>query len=115
MVSASLTNSIWIAWLTRHTAIQQAAGWLPVGADSTTIPLFPDFILPLLPESQGLTPHGRTCRCALGLFTLAAIVALLSSGWNNRELLNRLSFDVAHYYRLSMDDYIYPARSVAPD
>jgi outer membrane protein OmpA-like peptidoglycan-associated protein len=105
MVSASLTNSIWIAWLTRHTAIQQAAGWLPVGADSTTIPLFPDFILPRLPESQGLTPHGRACRCALGLFTLAAIVALLSSGWNNRELLNRLSFDVAHYYRLSMDDY----------
>lgn len=104
-VSASLTDSIWSAWLTQHTAIQRAAGWQPVGADSTTMPLFPDFVLPLLPESQGPTPHGRACRCALGLFTLAAIVALLSSGWNNRQLLHRLSFDVAHYYQLSMDDY----------
>ena len=104
-VSGNLTDSIWIAWLTRHTAIQRAAGWQPVGDGSTTIALLPDFVLPLLPESQGPTPHGRAWRCALGLFTLAAIVALLSSGWNNRQLLHRLSFDVAHYYQLSMDDY----------
>src|SRR5690606_33497256 len=64
-----------------------------------------DFVLPLLPEGQKLTPRGRTLRCALGMFTLATMAALLSSGWNNHQLLKRVAFDIAHYDRISMDDY----------
>ncbi|VEI20148.1 Outer membrane porin F precursor [Serratia plymuthica] len=105
ILSGSLATSIWTAWLTRHTAMQFAAGWQPVGTDSTVMSLFPDFILALLPEGQGLTPRGRIWRCALGIFTLAAIAALLSSGWNNRQLLHRVSFDIARYDRIPMDDY----------
>lgn len=105
ILAGSLASSAWTAWLSRHTAIQQVAGWQPVGTDSTVISPFPDFILPLLPEGSGLTPRARTWRCALGLFTLAAIAALLSSGWNNRQLLHRVSFDIARYDSLSMDDY----------
>ncbi|WP_449554569.1 OmpA family protein [Lelliottia amnigena] len=105
ILAGSLATSAWTAWLSRHTAMQQVAGWQPVGTDSTVISPFPDFILPLLPEGRGLTPRGRTWRCALGIFTLAAIAALLSSGWNNRQLLHRIGFDIQHYDRIAMDDY----------
>lgn len=108
----SLATSAWTTWLSRHTAMRQVAGWQPVGTDSTVMPLFPDFVLPLLPEGRGLTPRGRTC-CALGIFTLAAIAALLSSGWNNRQLLQRVSFDIARYDRIPMHDFGPKADAVA--
>ncbi|UAN30694.1 OmpA family protein [Enterobacter sp. JBIWA005] len=113
ILAGSLASSAWTAWLSRHTAMQQVAGWQPVGTDSTVISPFPDFILPLLPEGSGLTPRTRIWRCALGLFTLAAIAALLSSGWNNRQLLHRVSFDIARYDSLSIDDYGPKATAVA--
>ncbi|KGA39105.1 membrane protein, partial [Pectobacterium odoriferum] len=113
ILAGSLATSAWTAWLSRHTAMQQVAGWQPVGTDSTVVSPFPDFILPLLPEGRGLTPHGRTWRCALGIFTLAAIAALLSSGWNNRQLQQRVSFDIARYDRISMHDFGPKADAVA--
>ena len=113
ILAGSLATSAWTAWLSRHTAMQQVAGWQPVGTDSTVISLVPDFILPLLPEGQGLTPRGRTWRHALGIFTLAAIAALLSSGWNNRQLLQRVSVDIVRYNSISMDDYGPKADAVA--
>lgn len=105
ILAGSLASSVWTDWLSRHTAMKHVAGWQPVGTDTTVMSLFPDFVLPLLPEGQGLTPRGRVLRCALSLFTLAVIAALLSSGWNNRQLLQRLSFDIARYENISMDDY----------
>ncbi|WP_312983558.1 OmpA family protein [Atlantibacter sp.] len=113
ILAGSLASSAWTAWLSRHTAMQQVAGWQPVGTDSTVISPLPDFALPLLPEGRGLTPRGRAWRCALGLFTLAAIAALLSSGWNNRQLLHRVSFDITRYYRIPMNDYDPKADAVA--
>ena len=113
ILAGSLATSAWTVWLSRHTAMQQVTGWQPVGTDSTVISQFPDFILPLLPEGRGLTPRGRTWRYAHGLFTLAAIAALLSSGWNNRQLLQRVSFDIARYDRISMDDFGAKADAVA--
>ncbi|HHA1369828.1 TPA: DUF2345 domain-containing protein [Enterobacter bugandensis] len=96
ILAGSLASSAWTAWLSRHTAMQQVSGWHPVGTDSTVISPLPDFILPQLPEGGGLTPRARTWRCVLGIFTLAAITALLCSGWNNRQLLHRVSFDSAY-------------------
>jgi len=113
ILAGSLATSAWTTWLSRHTAMQQVSGWQPVGTDSTVISLFPDFILPLLPEGRGLTARERTRRCAIGLFTLATIAALLSSGWNNRQLLHRVSFDIIRYDRISMDDYGPKADAVA--
>ena len=105
VLAGSLASSAWTAWLSRHTAMQQVSGWQPAGTDSTVLSLFPDFVLPLLPEGDGLSPRTRAWRCALGLFTLAAVAALLSSGWNNRQLLHRVSFDIARYERIAMEDY----------
>jgi len=113
VLAGSLATSVWTAWLSRHTAMQQVTGWQPVETDSTVISPLPDFILPLLPEGRGLTPRGRAWRCALGIFTLAAIAALLCSGWNNRQLLHRVSFDIAHYDRIPMNDFGPKADSVA--
>lgn len=112
ILAGSLSSSIWTAWLSRHTAIQHVAGWHPVGTDSTVMSLFPDFVLPLLPEGVGLTPRQRTWRYGLSMFTLAAVAALCSSGWNNRQLLHNLSFDIHHYDRISMDDYVPKADAV---
>ncbi|ELE9729726.1 OmpA family protein [Enterobacter kobei] len=113
ILAGSLATSVWTAWLSRHTAMQRVTGWQPVGTDSTVISPFPDFILPLLPEGSGLTSQARSWRCVLSLFTLAAIAALLSSGWNNRQLLHRVSFDIARYDSISMDNYDQKASAVA--
>ncbi|HCM9555067.1 TPA: OmpA family protein [Enterobacter kobei] len=113
ILAGSLATSVWTAWLSCHTAMQRVTGWQPVGTDSTVISPFPDFILPLLPEGSGLTSQARTWRCVLSLFTLAAIAALLSSGWNNRQLLHRVSFDIARYDSISMDNYDQKASAVA--
>lgn len=113
ILAGSLATSVWTAWLSRHTAMQRVTGWQPVGTDSTVISPFPDFILPLLPEGSGLTSQARTWRCVLSLFTLAAIAALLSSGWNNRQLVHRVSFDIARYDSISMDNYDQKASAVA--
>lgn len=112
-LAGSLASSTWTAWLSRHTAMRQVAGWQPAGADSTAISPLPDFILPLLPEGEGVTPQGRAWRGAIGIFTLAAMAALLCSGWNNRQLLYRISFDIARYDRISTDDYGPKADAVA--
>ncbi|PVZ78001.1 hypothetical protein C9426_35330 [Serratia sp. S1B] len=111
-LSAVLPDSLWTHWLSRHTALRQSAGWLPGQTVITDNALLPDFVLPLLPEGRGLTPRQRTGRGAIALFTLAAIAALCSSGWNNRHLLQRLSFDIAHYDRISMDNYVPKAEAV---
>lgn len=113
ILAGSLATSAWTTWLSHHTAMQQVSGWQPVGTDSTVISLYPDFILPLLPEGRGLTPRERTWRSALGIFTLATIAALLSSGLNNRQLMNHVSFDIIRYDRISMDDYGPKADAVA--
>ncbi|WP_312627780.1 OmpA family protein [Scandinavium sp.] len=112
ILAGSLASSVWTAWLSRHTAMQHVAGWQPVGTDSTVMSLLPDFVLPLLPEGQGLTPRQRAWRLGFCLLTFAAIVALCGSGWNNRQLLHRMSFDINRYDRISTDDYSLKAAAV---
>lgn len=112
ILAGSLATSAWTVWLSRHTAMQQVSGWQPVGTDSTVLSLFPDFMLPLLPESGEPTPKVRTWRNFFGLFTLAAIAALLSSGWNNHQLLHRVSFDIFRYNSIAMNDYGPKAKAV---
>ncbi|BDH45585.1 membrane protein [Salmonella enterica subsp. enterica serovar Choleraesuis] len=112
ILAGSLASSIWTAWLSGHTAMHQVTGWQPAGTDSTVMPQFPDFMLPLLPEGHGMTPRQRTWHCGVMLFTLAASVALLSSGWNNRQLIQRLSFDIQRYDSISMQDYDLKADAV---
>ncbi|QHM74703.1 Outer membrane porin F [Mixta theicola] len=112
MLSAPSGASLWTAWLQQHTALQNVAGWQPVDTTAALSSPLPDFIFPLLPSGQGLTPRQRAWRHGLVIFTLAATVALCSSGWNNRQLLRRLSFDIQHYNHIAMDDYAPKAEAV---
>ncbi|HHO0107384.1 TPA: OmpA family protein [Klebsiella quasipneumoniae] len=101
----SLASSAWTRWLSRHTGLTRVAGWQPGETDTPDASSLPDFILSQLPAGRGLTPWGRAWRAALAVFTLAAVAALLSSGWNNRQLLLRVGADIARYERIAMDDY----------
>ncbi|EPY6987275.1 OmpA family protein [Klebsiella quasipneumoniae] len=103
--AGSLASSAWTRWLSRHTGLTRVAGWQPGETDTPDAPFLPDFILSQLPAGRGLTPWGRAWRAALAVFTLAAVAALLSSGWNNRQLLQRVGADIARYERIAMDDY----------
>ncbi|MBG1907411.1 OmpA family protein [Klebsiella pneumoniae] len=101
----SLASSAWTTWLSRHSGLSRVAGWQPDESDTGDASALPEFILPQLPAGRGLTPRGRAWRAALAIFTLAAVAALLSSGWNNRQLLQRVGVDIARYERIAMDDY----------
>ncbi|ROC59208.1 OmpA family protein [Klebsiella quasipneumoniae] len=103
--AGSLASSAWTRWLSRHTGLTRVAGWQPGETDTPDAPFLPDFILSQLPAGRGLTPWGRAWRAALAVFTLAAVAALLSSGLNNRQLLQRVGADIARYERIAMDDY----------
>ncbi|HBU5901131.1 TPA: OmpA family protein [Klebsiella quasipneumoniae subsp. quasipneumoniae] len=103
--AGSLASSAWTRWLSRHTGLTRVAGWQPGETDTPDASSLPDFILSQLPAGRGLTPWGRAWRAALAVFTLAAVAALLSSGWNNRQLLLRVGADIARYERIVMDEY----------
>ncbi|KAB8309937.1 OmpA family protein [Erwinia endophytica] len=105
VLAGSLSSSAWTAWLQRHTALRHAAGWHPVGTDSTVLSLLPEVVLPLLPAGRGLTPRQRLWRNGVTLFILAAVAALLSSAWHNRQLLHRVSVDIQQYEHIPMNDY----------
>lgn len=108
-----LANSLWTRWLQQHTALVAVAGWLPAeGANLSLSSTLPEFVLPLLPEGRGLTPRQRTLRGALWMALTAGIVALCCSAWNNHRLLQRVSFDIAHYERIAMTDYARKAAAV---
>ncbi|KEA51920.1 membrane protein [Mangrovibacter sp. MFB070] len=112
VLAGSLSHSVWREWLHRHTALNSVAGWHPVAADNTVMPLLPDFILPLLPEGEGVTPAQRMLRNGFVLFTLSIGVALASSAWNNQQLLQRISFDLQHYHHIGPADSGQKAQAV---
>ncbi|MBK0035355.1 OmpA family protein [Erwinia sp. S43] len=111
-LAGALPESAWLNWLRKHSAMQHVSGWSPAPDNATTHPVLPDFILPLLPRGAGLTPRQRLYRAGLTAFTFAAIVALCSSGWNNRQLLQRMNFDIQHFYRIASGDHIRKAEAL---
>ncbi len=111
-MTVTQASSHWQAWLQQHTAIAQVSGWYPAITNGDAGLTLPDFLLPLLPKGHGTTPRQRAAHIALTLFTLATFVALCSSGWNNRQLVHRVVFDIQHYYAIAMKDYAPKARAV---
>ncbi|KHJ68449.1 membrane protein [Pantoea rodasii] len=92
--------SLWQAWLQQHTLIRRADA-----ASAADITL-PECILPLLPQGRGLTPRTRAMRLALNAFVAAAVIALCAVAWNNQSLIRRVAFDIHHYNRIAMTDYV---------
>ncbi|HBZ14247.1 OmpA family protein [Pantoea sp. BRR-3P] len=92
-------DSLWRAWLLLHTTIASAGS----ATDAATI--LPEFVLPLLPQGRGLTPRMRALRMALNAFAVSTAIALCAVAMNNQSLIQRIAFDLGHYYRIAMTDY----------
>lgn len=105
-------HSLWQQFLICHTTLNVVTGWTPDDCVSSGCMTLPDFILPFLPQGGGSTPHKRMLRRTFCLFTFAVLVALGCSGWNNRQLLHRLSFDISQYQHIAMSDYLPKAKAV---
>ncbi|EME8414913.1 TPA: OmpA family protein [Klebsiella oxytoca] len=105
-----LPQNLWQRWLSHHTALGSLPGWQPDTSSADV--LLPDFILPLLPLGVSETPRARILRRAFCLFTLAILIALCASAWNNRQLLQRVGFDIQHYEQIAMVDYASKARAL---
>ncbi|WP_047608641.1 OmpA family protein [Rahnella aquatilis] len=104
--------SLWQHWLATHAALTQVAGWHPQAETGQDPLLFPDFIFADLPSGHGVSSRRRALRHGITLLTVAAVVALCSSAWQNRQLLHRVAFDIRHYDSIDMKDYIPKAKAV---
>ncbi|MFA3762421.1 OmpA family protein [Yersinia sp. 2466 StPb PI] len=105
-------SSLWQHWLTAHTSLRQVSGWHPPSTAAHDVLPLPDFVFSTLPLGSGVSSRRRVLRHGVTLLTLAAIVALCSSAWQNRQLLHRVSFDIRHYHSIAMTDYGPKAKAV---
>ncbi|KFK91924.1 MULTISPECIES: OmpA family protein [unclassified Serratia (in: enterobacteria)] len=104
--------SLWQQWLAAHTALSRVAGWCPKPVtDGRALP-FPDFIFSTLPMGRGISPRQQALRHAVTLLGVAAVVALCSSAWQNRQLVQRVAFDIRHYDSVENQDHALKARAV---
>jgi hypothetical protein len=105
-------RSLWQQFLTRHTALNHIAGWRP-DHDIPGRHRVAGFY-PALPAA-GRRQNAAKPYAAPGVLPVhpGGAYRLCSSAWNNRQLLHRLSFDVAHYYRIAMTDRAPKADAVA--
>ncbi|CNK87471.1 OmpA/MotB domain-containing protein [Yersinia pseudotuberculosis] len=106
-------GSLWQQWLATHTALTQVSGWHPQPAAAHDALPLPDFVFSALPLGSGVSSRRRVLRHGVTLLTLAAMVALCSSAWQNRQLLQRMTFDIRHYDSVAMTDYAPKAQAVA--
>ncbi|WP_145501469.1 OmpA family protein [Yersinia similis] len=110
---AMVPGSLWQQWLATHTALTQVSGWHPQPAAAHDALPLPDFVFSALPLGSGVSSRRRVLRHGVTLLTLAAMVALCSSAWQNRQLLQRMTFDIRHYDSVAMTDYAPKAQAVA--
>lgn len=96
-------HSLWQQWLASKTTLTDVVG---VSSASVATLAFPDRLFRLLPQQSGFTPLHRAQAIGIGLFTLAAIAALGSSAWHNRQLLRQVSDDIQRYNAIRMTDFI---------
>lgn len=107
-----VASSLWQQWLAAHTALTQVVGWHPAPTTEDNMLPFPDFIFSTLPVGSGVSLRQRALRHAFTLLGLAAVVALCSSAWQNRQLVQRVVFDIRHYDSVEMKDHDLKARAV---
>ncbi|HEF4762983.1 TPA: OmpA family protein [Pseudomonas putida] len=86
------TGNLWQQWLRKKTAL---IGQEP-SDESGALP-FPDPLLALLASDTRYAPGRRAGVIALWLCTVAGLVALLSSAWQNTLLVRQVSDDLRRY------------------
>ena len=89
-----VASNLWQQWLHSKIALIDPR---PVSSDAGQTLPFPDPLLTLLPSDTRYSPSRRAGVIALWLFTMAALVALASSAWQNMLLLRQVSDDLRRY------------------
>ncbi|MFZ1873984.1 MAG: OmpA family protein [Chania sp.] len=95
-------SNLWQQWLTEKTTLNREESRCE-GDDNLSLP-FPDPLLRLLPQQSGFTPRRRAVVYAAGAFTLAGVVALNASAWQNRTLSRQITDDLQRYRAIPMSD-----------
>jgi outer membrane protein OmpA-like peptidoglycan-associated protein len=90
----AVAGNLWQQWLRTKTALVNPEPAL--SGMGRSLP-FPDPILPLLPVSAAPSPISRGSVIAIWLFALAALIALISSGWHNTGLIRQVSDELHRY------------------
>jgi outer membrane protein OmpA-like peptidoglycan-associated protein len=104
----AVKGNLWQQWLRQKTALVNPEPALS-GMDRSLT--FPDPILPLLPVSTAPSPINRASVIAIWLFALAALIAVLSSAWQNTSLIRQIS-DELHRYQ-SIPESLHPDQHAA--
>jgi outer membrane protein OmpA-like peptidoglycan-associated protein len=95
-------SNLWQQWLTEKTTLNREESSCE-GDENISLP-FPDPLLRLLPQQSGFTPRRRAVVYAAGAFTLAGVVALNASAWQNRTLSRQITDDLQRYRAIPMSD-----------
>ncbi|WP_145554781.1 OmpA family protein [Yersinia canariae] len=111
-LSEIVPTSLWQQWLATHTTLTQVSDWHARPATAHDVLPLPDFVFSALPLGSGVSSRRRVLRHGVTLLTLAAIVALCSSAWQNRQLVYRVAFDIRHYNSVAMTDTAPKAKAV---
>lgn len=87
-------GNLWQQWLREKAGLNLAEQ--PVSTSLPALP-FPDPLLNLLPLHTRRAPVVRAGVAAMWLFTVAGVLALISSAWQNTLLLRQVSDDMRRY------------------
>ncbi|MEE1922767.1 OmpA family protein [Pseudomonas sp. 148P] len=88
------SGNLWQQWLRQRLALQVVD---VAPAASSGMLEFPDVALSLMPLRLRATPRQRATVKAIWMFTLAGLVALASSAWNNDRLMRQVTADLHRY------------------
>jgi outer membrane protein OmpA-like peptidoglycan-associated protein len=90
--------NLWHQWLGENIALDSTRR---ASGDGTDRVPFPDPLVALLPPVARRRADRRASVAMLWMFTLAASIALTSSGWQNARLLRQVSADIGLYRALA--------------
>lgn len=97
-----VAGNLWQQWLRDRVGLHDEGQ--PLSGASPTLP-FPDPLLHLLPLHTRQSPMLRASGVACWSFTLAGVVALVSSAWQNNLLLRQVSDDMRRYSTLPLAEH----------
>ncbi|MDR0278896.1 MAG: OmpA family protein [Paucimonas sp.] len=91
---AERADNLWVQRLRQKLALVTVSGATPASASALELP---NVALSRLPVRLAATPRQRAAIRAVWMFTLAAVLALLSSAWNNDRLIRQVFADLQRY------------------
>lgn len=96
----TVPGNLWQQWLREKSALVGRES-----SDKAQALVFPDPLLALLASDNRHSPNRRAGVIALWLFTVAVLVALVSSAWQNTLLARQVSDDLRRYTSIPQNEF----------